>query len=50
VDRRDFIEAEGVSSAQVRVALTAVITRTIDAPGTFDAKGWLRIGLCGSST
>jgi hypothetical protein len=38
---------EGVSPAQVRGALTAVIRRTIDAPGTFDAGGWLRIGLCG---
>ena len=33
--------------AQVRSALTAVIQRTMDAPGTFDAKGWLQIGLCG---
>src|SRR5262249_45121741 len=32
--------AEGVSPAQVRSALTAVIRRTIDAPGTFDASGW----------
>jgi hypothetical protein len=36
-----------VSPAQVRGALTAVIRRTLDAPGTFDADGWLRIGLCG---
>ena len=33
--------------AQVRGALTAVIRRTLEAPGTFDADGWLRIGLCG---
>ena len=32
---------------QVRSALTAVIHRTMDAKGTFDAKGWLQIGLCG---
>ena len=32
---------------QVRTALTAVIHRTMDVPGTFDAKGWLQIGLCG---
>lgn len=32
---------------QVRSALTAVIHRTMDPPGTFDAKGWLQIGLCG---
>ena len=35
------------SPGQVRSALTAVIHRTMDAPGTFDAKGWLQIGLCG---
>lgn len=34
-------------AGQVRSALTAVIHRTMDAPGTFDAKGWLQIGLCG---
>jgi hypothetical protein len=38
---------EGVSPSQARGALTAVIRRTIDAPGTFDADGWLRIGFCG---
>jgi hypothetical protein len=38
---------DGVSPAQVRGALTAVIRRTIDAPGTFDGDGWLRIGFCG---
>lgn len=32
---------------QVRVALDAVIRRTLEAPGTFDAEGWLRIGLAG---
>jgi hypothetical protein len=37
----------GVSPEQVRGALTAVIRRTLDADGTFDEKGWLRIGLCG---
>ncbi len=31
----------------VRSALTAVIQRTMDAPGTFDPNGWLQIGLCG---
>jgi hypothetical protein len=36
-----------VSPAQVRGALTAVLRRTMDAPGTFDAAGWLRIGLAG---
>ena len=38
---------DSVSPPQVRGALTAVIARTLDAPGTFDADGWLRIGLCG---
>lgn len=33
--------------AQVRSALTAVIRRSMEAEGTFDAKGWLTIGLCG---
>jgi hypothetical protein len=33
--------------AQVRCALSAVIDRTMGAPGTFDAAGWLRLGLCG---
>jgi hypothetical protein len=36
-----------VSPEQVRGALTAVIRRTLTAPGTFDDKGWLRIGLAG---
>jgi hypothetical protein len=38
---------EGVSPAQVRGALSAVIRRQIGAPGTFDAQGWLTIGFCG---
>jgi hypothetical protein len=38
---------DGVSPPQVRAALTSVIKRSIDAPGTFDADGWLRIGFCG---
>jgi len=32
---------------QARAALTAVIRRTLEAPGTWDDKGWLRIGLAG---
>ena len=36
-----------LAPAQVREALTAVIRRTLDAPGTFDAGGWLRIGVSG---
>lgn len=38
----------GLPAAQIRCALTAVIKRTLEAPGTFDKAGWLRIGLCGS--
>jgi hypothetical protein len=38
---------DGVAPAQVRGALTAVIRRSIDAPETFDANGWLQIGFCG---
>jgi len=34
--------------AQVRRALTAVLQRTLEAPGTFDAAGWLRLGLAGA--
>lgn len=36
-----------VSPAQVRGALTAVLHRTLDAPGTFNDSGWLQIGLSG---
>lgn len=36
-----------LTPGQVRSALTAVIHRTMDAPGTFDPNGWLQIGLCG---
>jgi hypothetical protein len=38
---------DAVAPAQARGALTAVVTRTLGAPGTFDADGWLRIGFCG---
>ena len=33
--------------AAVRSALTAVIRRMIEAPGTFDAQGWLQVGAVG---
>jgi hypothetical protein len=33
--------------AQVRGAMTSVIRRIVEAPGTFDADGWLQIGFCG---
>lgn len=38
---------EELQPAQVRGALTAVIRRTMNAPGTLDAGGWLRPGLNG---
>jgi hypothetical protein len=33
--------------AAVRGALTAVIRRTVEVPGTFDAQGWLQVGAVG---
>ena len=36
-----------VSPAQVRSALSAVIGRMIEAPGTFDRAGWLTVGFAG---
>jgi hypothetical protein len=36
-----------LTPAQVRSALSAVIHSTLDAPSTFDDKGWLTIGLAG---
>ena len=38
---------EDVHSAQVRCAMTKVMTRMIAAEGTFDSKGWLTIGFAG---
>ncbi|MCC5846102.1 MAG: DUF2264 domain-containing protein [Verrucomicrobia bacterium] len=38
---------DSLPPAQVRDALTAVLRRTLDAPGTFDAGGWLTLGLAG---
>lgn len=37
----------GVPPARARRALTLALRRTLDAPDTFDAAGWLRIGLSG---
>jgi len=36
-----------VTPEQVRCALTAVMRRMIERPGTFDARGWLTIGFAG---
>ena len=38
---------ESITPAQVRTALTSVIRRMIEAPGTFDDRGWLTVGFCG---
>ncbi len=38
---------ENVAPAQVRAALTAVMRRMTEAPGTFDKDGWLTVGFCG---
>jgi hypothetical protein len=38
---------ETITPPQVRCGLTAVIRRTLEAPGTFDPNGWLLVGLCG---
>jgi len=37
----------GLEPAVVRSALTAVIRRVMDAPGTFDVSGWLQPGAVG---
>jgi hypothetical protein len=36
-----------VTPAGVRSAMTALIRRQMEAPGTFDDNGWLRIGVSG---
>lgn len=38
---------DGPTPAAVRGALAAVNERSLGASGTFDERGWLRIGLCG---
>jgi hypothetical protein len=38
---------EEISPEQVRSALTAVMRRQIEAPGTFDEQGWLTVGFYG---
>jgi hypothetical protein len=38
---------EDLPPAQARCALTAVLRRCMEAPGTFDVQGWLTVGLCG---
>lgn len=38
---------DSIAPEQVRCALTAVMRRMMDAPGTFDREGWLTVGFCG---
>lgn len=38
---------KSVEPAAVRGGLNAVVRRMIEAPGTFDAQGWLRVGVAG---
>lgn len=38
---------EGLTPAQVRCALSAVMQRTLEPAGTFSSNGWLQIGLAG---
>ncbi len=38
---------DSLPAAQVRCALTAAMKRSLNASTTFDADGWLMIGLCG---
>lgn len=38
---------EELHPAQIRCALTCVMKRMMEIPGTFDANGWLQIGFCG---
>ncbi len=38
---------EGVTPAQVRCGLSAVLERLHQAPGVFDEQGWMTIGLAG---
>lgn len=33
--------------AQIRCAMSAVISRTMSSESTFDSSGWLNVGLCG---
>ncbi|NHA02193.1 DUF2264 domain-containing protein [Mucilaginibacter sp. HC2] len=37
----------GIKPQQVRAALYTLVKRQVEAPGTFDAQGWLQVGLYG---
>ena len=46
IARRQKLPDE-VAPAQARCAMSAVIRRTLDFAGTYDADGWLTLGVCG---
>jgi hypothetical protein len=39
--------AAPLTGPRVRAALTAVMRKLLEAPGTFDLRGWLTVGFCG---
>ncbi len=41
------IPPPGLSPGSARAAMTAVMRRMMEAPGTFDARGWLQLGAVG---
>ncbi|MDR3218906.1 MAG: DUF2264 domain-containing protein [Dysgonamonadaceae bacterium] len=47
---QEKILPSSVSEGQVRAALTAIIRKQLEFPGTYDKNGWLTIGLCGEQT
>ena len=38
---------ESLPAGQIRSVLTAVISRTLETPGTYNEEGWLQLGLAG---
>lgn len=44
---QEKILPKDVSEGQVRAAMTSMIKRQLDFPGTYDKDGWLTIGICG---
>jgi len=41
---------QSLKPSQVRAALTAVIKKTLNAPGTYNKQGWLTIGVYGTQS
>ena len=46
---RDQLPKE-LKPGQLRSAMTAVLNRMMNMPGTYDEAGWLKIGFCGSQS